>query len=70
MFFLKCVSFTVGFMNEWSVASVPWFLEEMKPLLDTSNAFTVHWYCVISVTKCAYLLLFSMWRVSMCSRVG
>ena len=30
MFFLKCVSFTVGFMNEWSVASVPWFLEEMK----------------------------------------
>ena len=42
--FLKCVSFTVGFMNEWSVASVPWFLEEMKPLLDTSNAFTVHWY--------------------------
>ena len=35
MFFLKSESFMLGLMNLWIVASVVWFLDVKKPLVDT-----------------------------------
>ena len=65
MFFLKIERLMAGLMNLWSVANVVWFLGEMKPFEDTSNASTLHLYSVMSVMKCAYLLVFSVCLWSM-----
>ena len=60
----------VGLMNLCSVASVVWFRDVRKPLDDTSKAFTLHLYSLMSVVKCAYLLLFSVCRWSILFSLG
>jgi len=59
-----------GLTNLWSVFSVEWFLVERNPLVDTSKQFTLQLRCVMSVVKWAYLLLFSVFRVSMFLSAG
>ena len=59
-----------GLMNLCSVANVVWFRDVRKPLDDTSKASTVHLYSLVSVMKCAYLLVFSVCLCSMLCSEG
>ena len=70
MFDLRCDLLIPGLVNLYSVLSVEWFLLDMKPLEDTSKQFNVHLKYGMSVRKCAYLLLFSVFLVSICFSDG
>ena len=50
--------------------NVEWFLLDIKPLEDTSKQFTVHLYCVMSVTKWAYLFDYSVFLMLIISSRG
>ena len=58
-FFMSC------FMNLCSVRSVDLFLLLMKPVELTSNEFTVQLQPVMSVIRCEYFCVFSVFRWSM-----
>ena len=44
-------------INLGNVDSVVWFLDDRKPLLDTSKVFTIHLYSIMFVIKFEYLLI-------------
>ena len=64
MFNLNCDLVMPGLMKLCSVFRVVWFLLVMNPLDETSKQLTVHLNSVMSVVKCAYLLHFSKFLVS------
>ena len=64
IFDLKCDLLMSGVVNLCSVLSVERFLLDMKTFEDTSKQRYVHLKYVISARKCAYLLIFSVFLVS------
>ena len=69
MLFLNVFSLMPFLTNLWMLSKLLWFLVETNPRDPISKQFTDVLKLVTSVTKCAYLLLFSVCLASMfCSK--
>ena len=60
MFLTNIESLMPGLQNLWSEVKLFLLSAETLPVLLISKAVTVVWMCVMSVVKCAYLFVLSM----------
>ena len=65
MFLTNIESLMPGLQNLWSEVKLFLLSAETLPVLLISKAVTVVWMRVMSVEKCAYLFVLSMFRCEM-----
>lgn len=70
MFLMNVESLMPGVQNLWSEVKLFLLSDETLPVLLISNAVTVVLMCVMSVEKCAYLFVLSMFRCEMFTSRG
>ena len=70
MFLMNVESLMPGVQNLWSEVKLFLLSAETLPVLLISNAVTVVLMCVMSVEKCAYLFVLSMFRCEMFTSRG